>query len=137
MKFKSKIYIVSKCPAGHLLFLCSAIFLCCSHRSFAHSFSSLALGGHSVLVQHNRYEPTRAALRRLVPCPLIEPYRLCIHDLKPTTSERLIKNDYEPERRLRQHHRMAEFLFPTQAQDLSKTILIFRRDDFYVKGISC
>lgn len=96
-KTKSKPFYqsVSKCLVGHLLFSYSAIFWRCCQVSCAHSFLRLSLSGHSVWVKQNSQEPTRAALRRLVPCPLLEPWLFCCNDLKPTISERRIKNDYE------------------------------------------
>lgn len=122
-KTKSKPFYqsVSKCLVGHLLFSYSAIFWRCCHVSNAHSFLRLSLSGHSARVKQNNQEPTRAALRRLVPCPLLEPWLFCCNDLKPTISERLIKNDYELERRRRQQHQMAEiFISPLKLKIFQK-----------------
>ena len=128
---QNRVYLQSEASVqlGTCYFYIPPSFWWCCHASYSQSFLSLSLSGHSVWVKQNSQEPTRAALRRLVPCPLLEPWLFCCNDLKPTISERLIKNDYELERRRRHQHQMAEiFLFP------HKSSRSFKNDFFQVKG---
>lgn len=72
-----------------------------------------------------------AALTASRSLSLAEPYLLCTNNLKPTTSERLIKNDDELERRIAQHHQMAEILFsPLKLKSFQKRFFDFQKGQF-------